>query len=449
MAYQTVNTLTKFLLYTPLLLVIAVSSGCATYSDGLKGVYSQLEQQKPQAALKEFDKNPGAKRDRLAYLLNRAVLLRMTNDFVSSNAALEKSKTLIEDLNAFSIIEQTGALAINDAQRSYAGEPHEHILLHLYAALNYLQLDQIDSARVEILQVNLRLQKLAEALSQEENTNSTHAFNEEPFAYYLTGMIYDELGEWSDAMIAYRHAYKAYRRSAKNQGLAVPLFLEKDLLRLSNEMGLDEELSLYKEAFNHDDYLTVNEMKQQGELIFILHNGLAPMKKQHDIRVMNFNTGRLISIALPYYVTNHRHAIYAEIFIDGQQHPLTVVSDIAALAHKTLEAQLPALTLRAIARAVIKDNAARRVNENTGPLAGFLINIAAAVTEVADTRSWWSLPHNIQLMRTVLPPGNYKLSVKLYGQHNNLLAHLPLNDVTVTAGEKTFHELHWIKPTLH
>jgi len=417
-----------------------MTSACATYSDHMQIVYSELEQQHPAAALAELDKDPGPRRDRLAYLLNRAMLLRMNADYAASNRAFEQAKRLIDELDAISLREQAGALTINETLRSYAGEPHEQILLHLYSALNYLQLGKLDDARVEALQVNLRLQEL------NQGHDKSKVYNEDPFARYLTAMIYEESGEWSDAMIAYRDAYQAYLRYAGNMDLEVPVFLKHDLLRLSRKMGLNDEWRNYRKKFGIDDTLSIAELSTRGELIFILHNGLAPEKTQYVDRVVDAASGRIVSIALPYYLPSHDHAKYANAVIDDHRLRLEMVTNIDAVAQMTLEAQLPALTARAIARAVLKDNAARRVEEDKGGMAGFLVNIAAAATEVADTRSWWTLPHDIQALRLPLPPGVYDLSIDLRDDAGPL-GILTFNDITITPGHKTFIEHYWIRPT--
>src|SRR5690606_14309472 len=99
----------------------------------------------------------GQARDAVLYDLNRAMLLRMAGDYGQSNAAFEQAKDAIDRLDAVSVREQAGALAVNDMLRSYTGAPYERVLLHVYAALNYLALDRPDDARVEILQLDVLL----------------------------------------------------------------------------------------------------------------------------------------------------------------------------------------------------------------------------------------------------------------------------------------------------
>lgn len=412
-------------------------SACATYSERVNDVYLRLSQQQPAAALQALDEARGPRRDRLAYLLNRAILLRMTGQYAASNAALEQAKHLIDKYAPISVSEQVSSLAVSETMTSYAGEPHERVLVHLYAALNYLELGQLDEARVEALQVNLLLQTFAE---QHKN-----AYAEDPFADYLMAMIYEELGEWSDAMIAYRDAYTTYQRYAGTLGITLPEYLKHDLLRLSRRMGLDDEYRRYREQFGTDSGPTFTQLEQQGELVFILHNGLAPTREQRGSRAVDPASGRLVSIALPVYVSNHLHASSARGQIDDRNLALEDMTDIDVMAHKTLAAEIPALTARAVARAVIKDNAVRRVEEDRGPMAGLIANIAAAATEVADTRSWWTLPHDIMMLRTPLPPGHYQLNIELYAAGVRVDT-LHYADIAIRAGHKTFIERHWIRP---
>lgn len=431
--------------YRHLLLVLSLTlaaSGCATYSSKMQDLYSHLEQQQAPLALAALEKNPGPQRDRLAYLLNHAMLLRMNGQYQASSAELELAKLLIDELDAISLREQAGALSINETLRSYGGEPHEHILVHLYAALNYLQLGQLDSARVEALQVNVRLQRFAEDYDDEPDV-----YSEDAFARYLTGMIYEALGEWSDAMIAYRAAYEAYQRYAKALSTPVPPQLKQDLLRLSDKMGLTDELAKYKKSFAIDTFQTSRELQQQGELIILLHNGLAPKKDQFVDRVVDVGSGRLVSIALPLYLSTNHHAASVNLQTPQQQ-SFAMVENVDAIAKQTLANQMAALTVRAIARAIVKDNAARRTEERNGPLAGFLVNIAAAATEVADTRSWWTLPHDIQLLRLPLAAGQYDIQLNLIDNNGSVIDRVILNNITLTQGKKTWLEHYWIRPHL-
>lgn len=248
-------------------------------------------------------------------------------------------------------------------------------------------------------------------------------------------------------MIAYRAAYEAYQRYAKALSTPVPPQLKQDLLRLSDKMGLTDELAKYKKSFAIDTFQTSRELQQQGELIILLHNGLAPKKDQFVDRVVDVGSGRLVSIALPLYLSTNHHAASVNLQTPQQQ-SFAMVENVDAIAKQTLANQMAALTVRAIARAIVKDNAARRTEERNGPLAGFLVNIAAAATEVADTRSWWTLPHDIQLLRLPLAAGQYDIQLNLIDNNGSVIDRVILNNITLTQGKKTWLEHYWIRPHL-
>ncbi len=416
--------------------IVAASllSACASYTAKQKGVEGHLLSNAPQPALAALETQEHAERDRVAYLLNKAMLLRMDQQYAASNEVLEESKVLIEQLEALSLREQAAALTINEGMRSYAGEDFEKVLLHLYKALNYLQLGELDAARVEALQTNQRLKQIAAEYDKGDST----VYAEDPFARYLSGIIFETLGEWSDAMIAYRKAYEGYQRYASLLKLDVPDSLKHDLVRLSAHMGLDEELADYQKKFGIDTFATTEQRQTHGEIVLLLHNGLVPQKLDQTARILNPANGRLISLSLPAYFSRSLHNHNASVRIGQQRHTLETVEDIDAFARLTLNNQMPALTARALSRAVAKDSMARR-SGNNDPLVGLLVNALGAITEVADTRAWYTLPHNIMMTRLSLPPGQYHL------QLSTGFSQIDLGQVEVKAGELRLLEKHWLR----
>ena len=91
------------------------------------------------------------------------------------------------------------------------------------------------------------------------------------------------------------------------------------------------------------------------------------------------------------------------------------MEDIDAIARASLNARMPAITARAVARAIAKgviqesvDKAGQKGDDAAVQLIGsLLVRVASVATERADTRSWLTLPANVQLARLALPPGSY------------------------------------------
>ncbi|MFL6647441.1 MAG: COG3014 family protein [Sulfurifustaceae bacterium] len=415
------------------------AAGCATWSTSFDEIERRLVQEQYTEALAALERQGDGRREPLLYQLNKAMTLRMAGDYQASNAAFEAAKVLMDKYSAVSLREKTATFIINDAAEAYAGEEHEQVLLHLYEALNYIALGNLDDARVEALQVDLKLREQAERAGT--------SYVEDPFARYLTGMIYEDRGEWSDALIAYRKSYEAYSKRREKYGVAVPQALKNDLLRLTQHLGLADEMRRYQKEFGIARFTDQATWRTQGELVFLLHNGLAPIKREHATTVLDPASGHWIRIAVPYYEQRFPVVRAARVVAGPAVADTEVVADIQAQALNTLEAKMPAITARALARAVVKAELARaarakgrgnRDDAMAAAIIGFGMEVASVLTERADTRSWATLPHDIQIARLALPPGSYKIRIELLGADSASVGAIELPDVVIRPGRKTY-----------
>lgn len=411
-------------------------SGCATYGQRIGEVESKLVAGNPALALAALEKQEAAERDKTLYLLEKAMLLRLNGDFRGSNAAFEEAKSLIENLSAVSVTETAGSLLINDGTRGYLGEPFEQALLHAYAALNYLDLGDVEAARVEALQMDVKLKELARG---DDGPLARNAF-----ARYLAGIVYEERGEWSDALISYRKAWETFLAQSKLYPVKVPSFLESDLLRLTAQLDAEDEHKRFQEAFGRKTWPDAQAYADNGELIFLLHNGLAPRKQERITIIYPPQAERIVTVALPYYEVRPSGIANARVTVGGNEAVTETVENVNALALKTLDASMPAITARAIVRAVAKYKLSDKVGKENRS-AGMVANIAALLTERADTRSWLTLPGEIQMARVLAPPGHYRVKVELFTTAGTSAAVREF-DVTLEKGKKQFLSYHWISP---
>ena len=407
--------------------------GCVGYSDWVGQMERQIAQDRPKEAIAVLEDHAAAGRNSVLLLLNRSILYRMAEDFQRSNADLEAAKLLIGQLSVTSVTEQTGALTINDTMRSFVGEPYEQVLVHVYEALNYLEMGQPDQARVEALQLDVEL----------------NALGDDPlagagFARYLSGLVFETLGEWDDAMIADRKAFEAYRRA---QTFFVPTPLRGDLLRLTRHLGLHDELARYRKEFESQGgalQKVADVPEDSGELVFTLHSGLAPVKREAATGVTTMD-GRMVMVSMPYYDVRPPRVTSARLHIGAVAKETATVDDIEALAVGSLEKRKPEILARAVARAVIKYNASNEAQNSSEALA-FMVNVAGILTERADTRSWSTLPSRISLLRWPLTAGHYRINIDLLGDDGVVVAQRTLDDVSIVAGQKRFLSLHWVSP---
>ena len=423
---------------------LAALAACATFSDTIQSTESSLARQQPRAALAEYEKLKPPPADRVLYLMNKGMLLRMSGDYDESTRTLEETKRLSEQLSALSLREQALSVTVNDATKSFVGEDFERVMVNNYLALNYLERGQLDAARVEALQVDVLLRE------KQQRTSKGNPYVEDAFARYLTGIVYEDEGEWSDAMIAYRKAYEAYQKQLKSFAVAMPETLKHDLIRLADRMGLAEEAKGYREEFKIEQTLSEAELLERGEIILTVHAGLAPLKRERAITAPNPATGRILRVAVPQYRSRAQPFAYASVSADSESAKTSRVENIDAIAVKTLDSEMPAITARAIARAAAKDTiagAAGSGDNNSSALLGLAVNLAGVFTERADTRSWFTLPGEIHLARLPLPPGEYKVKVELHGRDERVLDSSEIK-VTLRKGEKKYLSRHWIPTNL-
>ncbi len=445
-----------------LLLATVFLTGCATYSDSFGVIERNLSKREYDAALLDIEKQSESKNSHVLYLLNKGMVLRMKRDFRGSNEMLEAAKIEMEQLYAASVSENALSFIVNDATVSYAGDDYEQVLVHLYMALNFLELGQLGDARVEALQVDLKLREINENIPDSK-------FSEDALSRYIAGMIYEELGEWSDAMIAYRKSYEAFQKYQANYGMSVPDMLKHDLIKLSSRLGLKDEEKLYREEFGIEPDTSPRTSEQEGELVFVLNNGLAPIKREKiiatsgpspSIVVESTNHKRVnpsppvfVNIALPYYESRPNNVRSARVSVSGENVRTQMMEDVDAIARASLDARMAAITARSIARAVSKvaiQNSVDRVGQNNGKdpaaelIGSLFVRVAAIATERADTRSWLTLPANVQLARLPMTAGSYNVKIELLGENERVIATGEYPDVIISKGRKTYLSQHWI-----
>lgn len=415
-----------------LLSLVFLVCACATYGDWVMQMETRIANDEPQAAQQILEQQAGKRgRDVVLLLLNRAMLLRMEGDYQGSTAAFEQAKTIIDELLAVSVTEQAGALAINETMGSYVGEPFERVYIHVFEALNYLESGEPDRARVEALQLDVLLGEL----------DSDEDFQGSALALWLSGMIFETLGEPDDALIAYRKALQAYRGYPDSIDIGVPNALGRDLVRLSGRLGLDEERR-YREQFGIDDE-SLPPGPDQGEIILLLLSGLAPVKQETGVTLPT-GDGRLVRVSMPYYLSRRPWTTGATIRSGEEAERTELAEDLNAIAVYTLEQRKPAILARAVARAVVKDQATRAAG-NENQVLGLFVNIAGLISERADTRSWTTLPNQIDVARLPLAGGEHVVEIELFNRQGGIDSRRQFR-ITLDPGERHFVAIHRVTP---
>ncbi|MDR1451987.1 MAG: hypothetical protein LBI57_06645 [Helicobacteraceae bacterium] len=383
-------------------LAICLFGGCVPYSSGFAKIENHLRAGDEAAALRQLENDSPADRDRVVFELDRAMLLQRLDRFKESAEAFESAKLLFDEYDAISVSEQVASMLINDGAIAYGGEDFERVLASFYAAINYLLVGDLYGARVEVMQGDERLKRIGDG-----------KYIDDAALRYLSGIVFESLGENAAALVSYRQAYRVYKEGFF--GTPLPNSLKNDLLRLSKKLGVTQEYNQYRSEFGSlGDLGAIGGA--QGELIAIVGDGFAPIKRADEIMVGV--SGVITKISVPRYEVRYRSPSVT-LAIDGEAASCETIENVSAIALETLKANMPEIIARTIARLVAKkatenaigSAAGGKDNGGAGAIARLAASLFNAMTEVADTRGWYTLPDSIYIARARLAQGAHRVTI--------------------------------------
>ena len=322
---------------------------------------------------------------------------------------------------------------------------------------------------------------------RDEDGDELRQISNNAFLHYYSGMLYDWDGEINDAFIAYRNAAVAYQQNHDLLQEEIPPSLGRDLDRVGARLGFRQELiDLHKSCGDvfagedaavdlpatRQDYEEAAQsgwQRGQGEVVLLIETGFVPKKTQvrFDFPIFENETyddpdywsweiqaglGNLQAFTkgrkIEYWVTVAAPELQdAPGPVGGVRVSVPTLdghavgsraSNLRREARITFDAEKPTIFFKTIARGLTKYLATRQAKKSGGSWAGFAANLFGAATETADTRSWLTLPQEVQLVRLSLPAGQYDLQVQLLDRQGRALGSETIPAVEVTAGDWTF-----------
>ncbi|HAI77364.1 MAG TPA: hypothetical protein DCM08_14110 [Microscillaceae bacterium] len=414
------------------LLVVGLSS-CMTYYQRNVDFYRNFETGRFDVAEKVLEKNKkmAKGKDRLLYFLNFGTVNALQGEYEMSNEYFEDAYLYGEDYvkEPFASI---GQYLLNPTVVPYKGEDFEHLLVNYYKAVNFLKMGDMESALVECRRMDVRLRALSDKYT------SDNKFKRDAFIYNLMGIIYEANQDYNNAFVAYRNAVEIYEEDYhKFFEMETPRQLKMDLLRMCYKMGFESELLFFQDKFQMTYEPEANEGKG-GELIFLWHNGLGPLKTEVFINFgVNHNGGHCyfrndemdlffdfddgeqnltsdqikaldglssISVAFPKYIERPEFFSAATLICGNDAKDLQLAEDINKIAFKSLRQRMLLEFGKTLIRVALKETI-EKVAEKKDATLGLLVGIFNTVTEQADTRAWHSIPHGIYYTRMYLPEG--------------------------------------------
>jgi len=409
----------------------ALVAGCATqgYDRKATTTVDAMKSGNAELALQALEQqNPDKDKD-LLYFMEKGELLRMKGSYESSKeswlAADEKVRGWEDQVKTdpSKLLGDVGSLLLNDTTRRYDGRDYEKGFINVRLALDHLAIGDWDSARTEIKKMHereaiisdFRSKELDAAKSSAESkglkTTSFKELNgypvetledpavralknsyESAFANYLAGFVYEGLGEPSLAAAGYRKAIEMRPGQA----------LLEDGLK-----GLDGRVRA--------------RSPKLVDTLIVIESGSAPAISSMTLPIILPIPGRsglsLIAtpISWPVIRAADNSVVPASITVDEKPLPVSLLTSVDQMARRALSDEMPGIIARSSIRAITKGVAQKAIDDNAGSMGAFgsLLSIAAkvgtVVSEVADERTWRTLPGFFSVARVKLSPGMHKI----------------------------------------
>jgi hypothetical protein len=384
-------------------------------------------------------KNEGFKeQDRVVFWMNEGMLLHLTGKYPDSNKVLEQAEQRSKELYTRVISKEVKAAFTSDAAKDYPGEDYENVMVNVVKALNFLALANLENAMVEARKIDEKL-SLYNTKYQGKNV-----YNQDAFAHWLMGLLFEMEKSYDDARIAYVKALEVYKNEfAGNYGARVPAYLAEDVVRASILSRASEETQKYQSELGATG-ASAEALKTQGEIILVHLNGEGPSKTDYFINcyfenalrwycdaepggefmkktTITVGRGTAVKVAFPQLIVHEPVNPYLVMTAGGVTAQSQVAEPLSQIAVKVLRDKTGRVFRDAIIRVITKTLAtkgAEAAGEKTGgKWGGFLAKTATSVTmqatEEADKRAWITLPSRIEVARALVPPGTYDVGLQL------------------------------------
>ena len=446
----------------PLAGAALLGAGCQTYQQQNKVITFWHSGDLTNAfieATKQANNNAENK-DAIVWRLEQGTVLRAAGKFEDSNIAFEKAEAKINDYAQKAKVrvgQEAGALLSNQANLDYEGRSYDGIMLNTYKALNYLALGQPDKARPEIIRAYQRQQdavednkrriekaqneaakskdkaKMDKAQSnprfQSQLQNSMAGLNDvkvyadyvNPFTVYLDGLYF--MANAEDASDLER-AHKSFERVASFAG-------DNDYVK--------QDLATVDDLINSKPLLPTTYV--------IFETGCAPVRDQIRIDIpIVVSSLSYVGAAFPTIKLQGGYQPTLSVSANGTNYNTQTVASMDGIIVLDYKNELPVVITKTIAATITKAVAAYAANQAAqqagGDMGGLLMKITTAVYQmavnIADTRTWTTLPKEFQVARFPTPadgkldltaPNGLRASVILDG-----VVAVAKNDLTSTNG---------------
>lgn len=426
--------------------VALFGAGCSTYKDQANTMKEAWKNGQPLVAAQEFGTKAekAGKGDAVVWHLEAGAAYRAASDYTNSLRHLEAAAAVIDQYEQEAKVKvghEAGAIMSNQQNLPYEGKPYDKIMLHTYTALDYLALGDVEKARPEIIRayqcqqdaVDENARRIEKAKEEEAKSKDKEKIEKarqdpkfssavdgvtkdcegfkfyadyvNPFTVYLYGLYFLHAGAGGSD---YEHAIKSLNRVVEVCG--GNKFVQADLQAATN--------ALNGQSLGPCTYV-------------VFETGRAASLDQIRIDIPIIVTKvSYVGAAFPKLEFHQNYAPSLNVKAGEVQEttePLASMDSVVALDFKN---EFPTIVTKTMVSTITKAVAAYAVNEaanQQSSIAGLFAQVGTAVAQmavnIADTRSWTTLPKEFQVAR-IPTPADRKLTLSTPGtgpQEVNLL----------------------------
>lgn len=407
------------------------------------------------------------KKDQVIYYLDLGMLYHYNKQYAKSNEKLTMAEDAIEELYTKSVTRAATSMLLNDNVLAYDGEDYEDIYLNIFKALNYLKLDDVDAAFVEIRRVNNKLEllgqkynNLADQMSRAKENKTKidpveNKFHNDVLGRYLSMLLYAAEGKMDDARIDKEEIDKAWDMQSQIYNFGKPNinipYHDKDngdlsIMAFSGRSPQKKANTLY--------------IHTEKDLIFIANSAELPTGKQQleDLKAIPWEgveKGYHFKFQLPYMEKTGSQVAFVKVIIDGSMnYKLDLLESLEQVALTTFEVKSGIIYLKTIVRSLTKGLfAAKRKQEMSkqidNPLLGFAARLATDLavdaTENADLRLSRFFPAKASVTTIKLATGLHTVEIQYYGRNGQILFSDNIGEVNISPDKLNFVESYYLK----
>jgi len=422
-----------------LLLIAALGVGCETYEQrnvSASGAWLRGDVRSAAEQYAALAQRSARGRDTVIWRLEEGTARRAAGQFRQSNEAFAIAESRIDEYESrarISLSDEAFALMTSPATLPYEGRVYDKVMLNTYRALNFLQLADEQAARVEFNRV-LRRQEDAIAAKRRRLAREQEAIDDARRSGHQAAPMLDD----SRVQSVLRSKYAFLDKFKAQAGYKNPyaIFMRGLFFATHATGNADLETArhaLTEAAADADNPYIARELEgiearfagqaSPPRVHVIFETGRAPTRREERIDLPLILVGQAyvpyVGLAFPVLQPQYNYVSALNVQAGGKTEQTRLLADMDAIIGREFADELPIITARTILSSAAKAVAAYSLNRAAGRKDGDLQLLTALLTGAyqaavnrADTRTWTTLPKQIQYCSIELPSNR---TVKLTG----------------------------------